>query len=144
MPVPVEILATVLFGFAILHTFSVKRFEHLAHKYPEGSVGENTFHLLGEVEVVFGLWASFLIIGMAFMKGGHAATEYLEGLEFKEPFFVIVIMAISATRPVLQFTAMIIEGVSRFIPLPKGLRFYIAALIVGPLLGSFIDRKSVV
>ena len=150
----VEIWATVLFGIAILHTFSVKRFEHLAHNYPTGSVGENFFHLLGEVEVVFGLWASVMIIGLAIMHGSHEAVAYLEGhftvpgtghlvkVEFTEPLFVIVIMAISATRPILQFTAGIIEAVARFLPLPKGLRFYVAALIVGPLLGSFITEPA--
>lgn len=150
----VEIWATVLFGIAILHTFSVKRFEHLAHNYPGGSVGENLFHLLGEVEVVFGLWASVMIIGLAIMHGSHEAVAYLEGhftvpgtdhlvkVEFTEPLFVIVIMAISATRPILQFTAMIIEAVARLLPLPKGLRFYVAALIIGPLLGSFITEPA--
>ena len=47
-PTQLEILATVAFGLAILHTFAIKRFEHLAHQYPQGSVGENLFHLLGE------------------------------------------------------------------------------------------------
>ena len=56
-PTTIELIACVLFGLAILHTFSVKRFEHMAHKYPEGSIGENAYHFLGEVEVVFGLWA---------------------------------------------------------------------------------------
>ena len=41
---PIEIVATVLFGLALLHTFMVTRFERLAHRYPEGSVGENLFH----------------------------------------------------------------------------------------------------
>lgn len=154
MPSSVEIFATILFGIAILHTFSVKRFEHFAHGFKEGSVPENFFHLLGEVEVVFGLWASIMIIGLAIMHGSHEAVTYLEGhftvpgasepvhIEFTEPLFVIVIMAISATRPILQFTAMLIELVSHLVPLPKGLRFYIAALVIGPLLGSFITEPA--
>jgi len=147
-------MATILFGIAILHTFSVKRFEHIAHRFPSGSVPENFFHLLGEVEVVFGLWASIMVIGLAIMHGSHEAVTYLEGefivpgttqavsVEFKEPLFVMVIMAISATRPILQFTAMVIELFARLIPLPKGMRFYIAALVIGPLLGSFITEPA--
>ena len=50
-----EILATVLFSCAVIHTFCVKRFAKWAHKYPEGSIGENLFHFLAETEVVFGL-----------------------------------------------------------------------------------------
>ena len=154
MPTPIETLATILFGIAILHTFSVKRFEHLAHRFPSGSVPENTFHLLGEVEVVFGLWASIMLIGLAILHGSHDAVAYLEGeftvpgaashvnVEFTEPLFVMVIMAISATRPILQFTAIVIELFARLIPLPKGMRFFIAALVIGPLLGSFITEPA--
>ena len=51
-PTTLEIIATTLFGLAILHTFTVKRFEHIAHRYPNGSIGENFFHVLAEVEIV--------------------------------------------------------------------------------------------
>ncbi len=153
-PIQVETLATVLFGIAILHTFSASRFERMARRYPEGSVGENFFHLFGEVEVVFGLWATVFIIGMAVITGSHSAVDYLEGrftlahtghavhVDFTEPMFVVVIMAISATRPILQFTKMMIEGVAKLLPLPKGLRFYVAVLVIGPLLGSFITEPA--
>ena len=45
-PEPTEILATVLFALAVLHTFTVKRFAHWAHKYPNGSIQENLLHFL--------------------------------------------------------------------------------------------------
>ncbi len=153
-PSSIEILATALFGFAILHTFSAARFQKLAHRYPEGSVGENGFHLLGEVEVVFGLWATVMLIGMTFMLGSTSMIDYVESsfilegtskpiqVNFTEPMFVFVIMAMSATRPVLQITARVIEKVSSIIPLPESVSFYIAALIVGPLLGSFITEPA--
>jgi hypothetical protein len=57
-PTPIEVLATVLFALAVIHTFLVKKFEHLAHKYPKGSIPAETFHFLGEVEAVFGMWAA--------------------------------------------------------------------------------------
>lgn len=56
-PHSLEIFAALIFGAAVLHTFLVKRFQHLALKFPDGSIGENVFHLLGKVEIVFGLWA---------------------------------------------------------------------------------------
>ena len=62
-PTGIEILGTVLFAIAVMHTFLVKKFEHIAHKYPKGSIGAETFHFLGEVEAVFGLWAAVLIVG---------------------------------------------------------------------------------
>ena len=148
-PTTVEILATVLFGLAILHTFSVKRFEHLAHGFPEGSVGENFFHLLGEVEGIFGIWAAVLLIGVGFMLGPHWVTEFLEGhneqyhLDFTEPAFVFAIMTMAATRPILQLASGLIQGFSRVLFfLPGRASFYASALIVGPLLGSFITEPA--
>ncbi len=64
----VEVLATILFALAILHTFSVKRFAKLAHQYPEGSIQENLYHFLAETEVVFGVWASALFAGIMVFK----------------------------------------------------------------------------
>lgn len=56
-----EFVCTLCFALAILHTFLVTRIQHAALKFPEGSVGENVFHLLGETEVVFGIRASFYL-----------------------------------------------------------------------------------
>lgn len=60
---PIEILATILFAIAVVHTFCVKRFAHWAHRYPSGSIPENALHFLAETEVVFGLWAAALFLG---------------------------------------------------------------------------------
>ena len=153
-PTNLELLATILFAVAVLHTFLVKRFEALAHRFPHGSVGENSFHLLAEVEVVFGFWATIFLVVFAFMFGMNAPIAYLEGqyalpsepapigINFTEPLFVFVIMAMAATRPILEFVRVIIEGVSKAIPLPAPVAFYIACLVLGPLLGSFITEPA--
>lgn len=138
----IEICATALFGFAILHTFSVKRFQHLASKFPEGSVGENLFHLLGEVEIVFGLWAALLSIFMIVSIGTTGTIHYIEGLNFTEPAFVFVIMAIASTKPILEVTQRLILGISKVLPLSKERAFFITTLVVGPLLGSFITEPA--
>ena len=54
-PTTIQLIAAVLFAVAILHTFSTKFFEHLAHTRP---AHPGLWHLLGEVEVVFvsGRW----------------------------------------------------------------------------------------
>lgn len=141
-PTPIEVLATVLFALAVIHTFLVKKFEHLAHKYPKGSIPSETFHFLGEVEAVFGMWAAFFVVIMAGTQGGHTAIEYLEGLNFTEPGFVFVIMAMAGTRPVIKFAEQMIVGVSKVFPLPGKMAFFMSALIVGPLLGSFITEPA--
>lgn len=138
----IEITATVLFAFAVLHTFAVKRFQRIALQFPEGSIGENFFHLLGEVEVVFGLWAGVLIVSIALLKGGNEAVQYVESLNFTEPAFVFVVMAVAATRPIVSTAFHLIELKARFLPLPRALAFYLTVLIGGPLLGSFITEPA--
>ena len=113
----VELLATALFGLAVLHTFCVKRFAHWARRFPPGSVGEKLLHLLAETEVVFGLWAAILFLGIAALKGSfHDAVNYVEGLNFTEPKFVFVIMVIAATRPVVGLAERLISLAARLIP----------------------------
>jgi Putative Na+/H+ antiporter len=142
-PTPIELLATVLFGVAVLHTFCVKRFAHWAHQYPSGSVPENLLHFLAETEVVFGLWAAALFAGIAALKGSlHDAVAYIETLNFTEPKFVLVIMVVAATRPVVTLAEKLISQVARLIPAREGAAFYLAALFLGPLLGSFITEPA--
>jgi hypothetical protein len=65
-----------LFAVALLHTFSTKFFEKLAHRQPEHA---GIWHLLGEVEVVFGFWAMVLLVFMFATQGKQAAVHYLDG-----------------------------------------------------------------
>ena len=142
-PSNVEILASVLFGVAVLHAFVVKRFAAWAHRYPSGSVAENILHFLAETEVVFGVWAAALFIGIAALKGSvHEAVVYIEGLNFTEPKFVFVIMVVAATRPVVRMAESFIALTARALPMREGVAFYAAALVVGPLLGSLITEPA--
>jgi Putative Na+/H+ antiporter len=140
---PIEILASVLFALAVLHTFSVKRFAHWAHQYPKGSIAENLLHFLAETEVVFGLWAAALFVGIAAMKGSvHDAVEYIESLNYTEPKFVLVVMVVAATRPVVKLAEAFISFIARLLPLRESIAFYLAALSVGSLLGSLITEPA--
>jgi hypothetical protein len=142
-PTPVEILASVLFGIAVLHTFCVKQFATWAHHSEAGSARQQVLHYLAETEVVFGLWAAALFVGIAAVAGSIGeAIAYVDGLNFTEPKFVFVIMVVAATRPVVQLAEQFISMVARLLPLKEGLSFYLAALSVGPLLGSFITEPA--
>ncbi len=153
----VEIVGAILFGLAVIHTFLVKKFEHLAHKYPLGSPTGNLFHYLGEVEIVFGFWAGLFVcyfywqsffhhmhdgVGAAISHAGHDAVMFLESLNFTEPAFVFVIMAMAGTRPIIKLAEKMIIFVSKLLPLPGRMAFYLSALILGPLLGSFITEPA--
>ena len=142
-PTAVEILATVFFVLAVLHTFSVKRFAHWAHKYPSGSIPENLLHFLAETEVVFGLWAAALFVGVAALKGSvHDAVAYIESLNYTEPKFVVAVMVVAATRPVVMLAESILTLLARRLPFSQGISFYLVALAIGPLLGSFITEPA--
>ncbi len=144
-PTSQEILATILFTCAVIHTFCVKQFARWAHKYPEGSVGENLFHFLAETEVVFGLWASALFVGIAILNGSiYPAVEYIDSLKenYAEPKFVLVVMVVAATRPIVNLAEGIILWIARLLPFKESVSFYFAALSFGPLFGSFITEPA--
>src|SRR5512145_2534990 len=101
-PGPLEITAAALFALAVLHTFSTRYFEHLAHTR---TAHAGVSHLLGEVEAVFGLWAFVLVVFIALAYGWGRSSQYLDSLLFTEPMFVFVIMVIAASRPVMQLAA---------------------------------------
>lgn len=141
-PTVIELSATIIFALAVLHTFVVSKFAKMAHHYPEGSIGENFFHFMAEVEAVFGLWSVVFIAIIIGVEGLHAPVTYLESLNFTEPGFVFVIMAMAGTRPVIKLAEKIIVVVSKLIPLPQKMAFYLTTMVMGPLLGSFITEPA--
>jgi hypothetical protein len=138
-----EWLASILFALAVVHTFCVKRFIVLAHRCRPGSINEKLLHFLAETEVVFGLWAAALFLGIAALNVSWGpAVAYIESLNFAEPKFIFAIMVVAATRPVVNLSERLILGLSRILLLSQGMSFYVAALSLGPLLGSFITEPA--
>ena len=109
----IEVIAAMLFAIALVHTFSTKFFERLANQHPRHA---GLFHLLGEVEVVFGFWAVVLVALMAFVVGGSQAIEYAESRKYTEPLFVFVIMVVAASRPVVEVIAALVAFLARLAP----------------------------
>lgn len=136
---PIQILGAVLFALAVIHTFSTKFFERLAHTQPRHA---GLWHLLGEVEVVFGVWAMILVVFMFFLAGKQETTSYLDSRNYTEPMFVFVIMVIAGTRAILQFAGSLVRLVASFTPLPRGMAMYFMVLAFVPLLGSFITEPA--
>ena len=137
---PVELLATTLFAIALLHTFAARQFERLAHRHPRH---EGVFHLLGEVEVVFGFWAIVLVLTMALGMGGDTALAYAESRNYTEPLFVFVVMVIAGSRPILEAVMRAVTALSalagaRAAPL-AGAWLGLAAV---PLLGSLVTEPA--
>lgn len=153
---PFNAVATGIFVLAILHTFAAARFTHLAHhvqhRHAERakaagrpvvpSVTAEVLHFLGEVEVVFGLWAIVLLAAITLTAGWHTATGYFNGtVNFTEPLFVVVIMALASTRPVVLFAERALSVVARA---GRGTpaAWWATILTIGPVLGSFITEPG--
>lgn len=153
---PFNAVATAIFLVAIVHTFSVARFSKWAHdaqrrhdqrmraagRATHPSVPAEALHFLGEVEVVFGLWALVLLVAMASYAGWEEAKHYFNDVvTYAEPLFVVVIMALAATRPIVSLA----EGSLRRVA-DLGRRtpaaWWMSILVVGPLLGSFITEPA--
>lgn len=134
-----ELIATGLFAVAVLHTFSTKYFAHLAHSHPRHA---GLFHLLGEVEVVFGFWSFVLMAALILVTSKDSALAYLDQRNFTEPMFVFVIMVVAGTKSVLQAVLLMVRQISRAIPLPPALSVYFLSLFLVPLLGSFITEPA--
>ena len=138
-PTTVQIVAALIFAVAVLHTFSGKFFEKLAHRHPAHA---GIFHLLGEVEAVFGFWALILIAFMTLAIGPNNALEYLNSRNFTEPLFVFVIMVIAASRPILKVSLASVDVLARALPMHRQAATFFVALSFLPLLGSFITEPA--
>ncbi len=153
---PVNGAAAAIFFLAILHTFAAPKFTALAHRVQDAhdartdargvrrfpGVLAEILHFLGEVEVVFGLWAALLLAVVTEYKGWEVATRYFsETVNFTEPLFVIVIMALASTRPVVGFA----EAAMRHVANAGGRTapaWWLTILTIGPVLGSVITEPA--
>ena len=135
----VEITAATIFAIALVHTFSTRYFQHLAHAQPAHA---GLWHLLGEVEVVFGFWAMVLLLLLVLHSGTGHTLQYLESRSFTEPAFVFVIMVIAESRPIIDFAGALLHYVSRALPFDRPVAYYFTLLSVGPLLGSFVTEPA--
>lgn len=134
-----QAVGAVLFALAVLHTFCVKYFEVLAHRFPRHA---GLLHLLGEVEVVFGFWAMVLLVSMALLAGPGEAVRYAESRQYVEPLFVFVVMVIAASRPVLDVVRSTVSAAARLLPLRDSLAQTWLGLSAVPILGSLITEPA--
>ena len=135
----IELLAATIFGIALIHTFSTKYFEGLAHRYP---AHHGIFHLLGEVEVVFGFWAMVLVILMFALAGKQDALAYVDSRNFTEPMFVFAIMIVAGSRPILDLATLLVNLAARALPLGRNTASFFIIMFLVPLMGSFITEPA--
>jgi len=153
---PANIVATGIFALAILHTFLAPRVLALAHDIQHradhaadaaGRPRQPAFlseilHFVGEVEVVFGLWAVVLLAAATWARGWTLTKHYVnDTVNYTEPLFVVVIMALASTRPIIVLAEMAmgkVAALGRSTPAA----WWFATLTIGPLLGSLITEPA--
>ena len=142
-PTHIEIIASALFAIAILHTFMVSSFEKLSHSYPKHA---GLFHLLAEVEVVFGFWALVLVMIISMLDNTKEAVHFVNDQNYVEPLFVFAVMVVAASKPILTLSNLAINFLSDFFsritPVPKNTVIFFISLSLVPLMGSFITEPA--
>lgn len=161
---PMNLVVSLLFLGAIIHTFCAGMLHRIAEKIEKAhrqshdmkeapeitydgdvvdnvSFGAEVFYLLGEVEIIFGLWVLPVFWIMAAGFGWNEALNYFQTVNFTEPMFVVVIMALASSRPIGIFS----ENCMKFAAGLGGgstAAWWFVILTVGPLLGSFITEPG--
>ncbi|GLR25306.1 putative Na+/H+ antiporter [Limnobacter litoralis] len=138
-PSTLQWIAALLFAGALVHTFSTSWFEKRAHHSVHHS---GLWHLLGEVEAVFGIWAFFLVLAMAVVGGMDQAVQYVDTRQYTEPLFVFVIMVVAASRPVLEVARLLVQGMAKLLPMNDSLAKVWLGLFMVPLMGSLITEPA--
>ncbi|GAA5484330.1 putative Na+/H+ antiporter [Haloferula sargassicola] len=160
---PFLLVATIIFICAILHTFFAVPITKLAHKIQHDhdaeirrqkeAAGQHAYaqdmvsfkatvlHFLGEIEAIFGIWVIVLVGAMMAFYNVDAVESYMSSVNFTEPMFVVVIMALASTRPVLRFAENCLRLFAK-IGKETPTAWWLSILIIGPLLGSFITEPG--
>lgn len=164
---PFNLAASIIFLLAIIHTFLTAKFRHWAHvaeekhaarlaaSEREPATDENeddlpdevsfkgqVLHFLGEVEAVFGIWVIVLGAAIGYYHNWGTILDYIgHKVNFTEAMFVVVIMAIASTRPVLRFAERCLRAVAAIGGGSTG-AWWLSLLIVAPVLGSFITEPA--
>jgi hypothetical protein len=151
---PFNVAATVIFVLAVIHTFVASMFRQISHKLEKEHLeqhGEDTetvsfwavvFHFFGEVEAVFGLWVFALAAAAWWFHSWTDFKNYLGvDVDFTEPVFVIIVMAIAASKPVVAFSERCIGKVAA-LGRQTPAAWWLSILTIGPLLGSFITEPA--
>src|SRR6516165_3412253 len=162
---PLNLVATIIFFAAIAHTFLVAKFRQISYHYqrayqaieyllhePQSSPDSGSgyeklifkaqlFHFMSEVEAVFGIWLVPLFVAIIAFHGWSTMVEYVGNVNVSDAIFVVVVMAIAGSLPIIRFTETAITKVSA-IGGGTPASWWFAILTLGPLLGSFITGPA--
>jgi len=158
---PFNFWASLTFLFAIVHTFfAVKitgvaekmEFAHASKMKVEGKSEEEIEHnppvraeilrFFGEVEAIFGIWVLVLAaVTILFFDWTTFRNYIAHEVNYTEPMFVVVIMTLASTRPVMTLAKKIL-GIFAAIGRHSPGAWWLSILTLAPVLGSFITEPA--
>jgi hypothetical protein len=161
---PLNLIATIIFALAIAHTFLASYFQRRSRSFEDRLLrldeGESNagapvseterdhlifwsqfYHFMGEIEAVFGIWLIPLFAAIILFKGWNAMVDYVGHVNVADAIFVVVVMAIAGSLPVLKLAEQAIAQVAK-LGRSSPSAWWCAILIIGPILGSFITEPA--
>jgi len=146
-----HLISLGLFICAIIHTLSVTKIHSWARslesrqapqrilKTRQRGLGVQALYFLSEIEIVFGIWVIPLFFAMSFFYGSHIALEYINTRDYTEALFVVVILVLTATKPIVDLSQRFIGTVAKKFGNSLS-TWWFTLLTIGPILGSFITE----
>ncbi|QSR85348.1 putative Na+/H+ antiporter [Methylacidimicrobium sp. B4] len=154
---PLRLVEAGIFLLAIVHTFLAPTLHRLGSRRlaradalePGRSsqaatqqVAAELLLLLGEVEVVFGLWVIPLFWILVGVQGWSGAIERLGlGRDFAEAIFVVAVMTVASSRPILLFLESLLRRVAA-IGRDSVSAWWFSLLTLGALAGSLVTEPG--
>ena len=146
-----HLIALCLLIAAVIHTLSVRTIHNLARKleskYPpidgqrERTMCVQALYFLSEVEIIFAIWGIPLFFTMAWFYGFDTALGYMNTRDFTEPLFVVIILSLTMSRPIVNTAEKLIHFLARGLGGTLS-AWWFTLLTIGPLLGSLITEAG--
>jgi hypothetical protein len=156
-----HILTLLIFFLAIVHTLLTHKIRQYADKVeskhrkrlkkknlPNEERGRERvsffaecLFFLGEVEVVFAVWAIPLFALIAFFYNWTVALDYINTRDYSEALYVVVIMIIASTRPIVLFTEMILRVIANLFG-SSVTAWWFVVMTIGPITGSVLTEPA--
>lgn len=146
-----HVVTLIIFICAIVHTLSVNHIHRWArnieiYQQPkknknglQRSVGVQLLYFLSEIEVVFAFWAIPLFFLIALNFNFYTALEYFNTRDYTEPFFIVIVMCLSSTRPIVLVAESLLRKIANMLGGSLS-AWWMTLLTLGPLLGSLITE----
>lgn len=142
---PFHIVSALIFFCAIIHTLSSYRLQSIAERLEKKALKRTVpIHMLffiSQVEVIFILWVIPLFIAISSFYNMSTALEYINTRNYTEPLFVVVILSLTASRPIVHIAERAMNRCAKALGGALS-SWWFVVLTIGPLLGSLITEAG--